>query len=58
MLKNGASYMNMPKNKNEQLPKKLFVKTNDKIGIIALDWYGDKQCWCVTGYYKSDKNKR
>ena len=58
LLKNGASYMNMPKNKNEQLPKKLFVKTNDKIGIIALDWYGDKQCWCVTGYYKSDKNKR
>ena len=29
--------MNMPKNKNEQLPKKLFVKTNDKIGIISLD---------------------
>ncbi len=58
LLKNGASYMNMPKNKNEQLPKKLFVKTNDKIGIISLDWYGDKQCWCVTGYYKSDKNKR
>lgn len=58
LLKNGASYMNMPKNKNEQLPKKLFVKTNDKIGIISLDWYGDKQCWCVSGYYKSDKNKR
>lgn len=58
LLKNGASYMNMPKNKNEQLPKKLFIKTNDKIGIISLDWYGDKQCWCVTGYYKSDKNKR
>lgn len=58
LLKNGASYMNLPKNKNEQLPKKLFVKTNDKIGIISLDWYGDKQCWCVTGYYKSDKNKR
>lgn len=58
LLKNGASYMNMPNNKNEQLPKKLFVKTNDKIGIISLDWYGDKQCWCVSGYYKSDKNKR
>ena len=58
LLKNGASYMNMPKNKKEQLPKKLFVKTNDKIGIISLDWYGDKQCWCVSGYYKSDKNKR
>ena len=44
--------MNLPKNQNKIKPKKLFVKTNDKVGIIALDWYGDKQ------YYKSDKNKR
>ena len=55
LLKNGASYMNLPKNKNEVKPKKLFVETNDKKGLVSLDWHGAKQCWLVSGYYKTDK---
>lgn len=55
LLQNGASYMNLPKHKNETLPKKLFIETNDKKGLISLDWYNGKQCWLVSGYYKHKK---
>ena len=58
LLKNGASYMNLPRNQNEAKPKKLFVETNDKKGLVSLDWQGEKQCWLLSGYFKTDKKKR
>ena len=57
-LKNGASYMNLPKNQNKIKPKKLFVETNDKKGLVSLDWQREKQCWLLSGYFKTDKKKR
>lgn len=50
--------MNLPKNQNKIKPKKLFVETNDKKGLVSLDWQREKQCWLLSGYFKTDKKKR
>lgn len=57
LLKNGISYMKTPEKNSKKLPNKLFIETNDKKGLLSLDWYGSKQCWLLSGFFKIDKNK-
>ena len=36
-------------------PKALMVYTQDKEGVIMLDWKGKRNAWLLTGYYKVKK---
>lgn len=57
LLKNGVSYMKTPEKNSKKLPNKLFIETNDKKGLLSLDWYGSKQCWLLSGFFKIDEKK-
>ena len=42
-------------NKQDEKPKALMVYTQDKEGVIMLDWKGKRNAWLLTGYYKVKK---
>ena len=41
--------------KKDSKPKALMVYTQDKEGVIMLDWKGKRNAWLLTGYYKVKK---
>lgn len=41
--------------KKDSKPKVLMVYTQDKEGVIMLDWKGKRNAWLLTGYYKVKK---